>query len=102
MKAHIPAAARLTRREKQVICEYDKSVQNENFLRYVKLSIVALHEQFDFGHDRAADFLGTISRLADEAEKDEIFWEHVDKVVIEELKLQLPRENYKAVDRQNT
>jgi hypothetical protein len=99
MKAHIPASARLTRREKQIVREYDSSIQNENFRRYVKLSIVALREQFGFGHDRAADFLGTISRLADEAGKDEIFWEHIDEVVIGELKLQFPREDYKSVDR---
>lgn len=99
MKAHIPAAARLTRREKQIVREYDSSIQNENFLRYVKLSIAALHEQFGFGHDRAADFLGTISRLAEEAEKDEVFWKHCDDVVIGELKLEFPRENYKAVDK---
>jgi hypothetical protein len=99
MKAHIPASMRLTKREKAIVKEYDDSIQNENFMRYVKLSIVALHEQFGFGHDRAADFLGTISRLAEEAEKDEIFWEHIDKIVIEELKLELQRENYKAVDR---
>ena len=99
MKAHISASMRLTKREKAIVKEYDDSIQNENFMRYVKLSIVALHEQFGFGHDRAADFLGTISRLAEEAEKDEIFWEHIDKIVIEELKLELQRENYKAVDR---
>jgi hypothetical protein len=99
MKAHIPAAARLTRREKQIVHEYDSSIQNENFLRYVKLSIVALHSAFGFGHDRAADFLGTISRLAEEAEKDEIFWKHVDDVVIDELGLPFDRENYEEVDK---
>ena len=99
MKAHIPASKRLTRREKTTVKEYDDSVQNDNFMRYVKLSIVALHQRFGFGHDRTADFIGDMMRLADEAAKDEIFWEHIDKVVIEELKIQLPRENYKAVDR---
>ncbi len=99
MKAHIPAAARLTRREKQIVREYDSSIQNENFLRYVKLSIVALHSAFGFGHDRAADFLGTISRLAEEAEKNEIFWKHVDDVVIDELGLPFDRENYEEADK---
>lgn len=99
MKAHIPASARLTRRQKQIVREYDASVANENFQRFVKLSIVSLHEKFGFGHDRCADFLGEISKLAEEAEKDPIFWSHIDRVVLNELKMTFDRENYEEVDR---
>ena len=99
MKAHIPASERLSRREKQIVREYDSSVQNENFQRYMKLSIVALHEKFGFGHDRCADFLGEISRLAEEAGQDEIFWKHCDDVVLDELKMPFDRENYEEMDK---
>ncbi len=99
MKAHIPAAARLTHRQKQIVREYDASITNENFRRYMKLSLIALREKFGFGHDRAANFLGAISSAAEDAERDEIFWKHVDDVVIDELKLPFDREDYEKVDR---
>jgi len=56
MKAHIPASARLTRRQKQIVREYDSSIVNENFQRFVKLSIVSLHEKFGFGMTDARTF----------------------------------------------
>ncbi|QAT49301.1 hypothetical protein EQM14_05635 [Caproiciproducens sp. NJN-50] len=99
MKAHIPAAAYLTRRQKQIVREYDSNTQNENFTRYIKLSAVVLHTKFGFGHDRVADFLGAISAAAEAAEKDEIFWKHIDDAVIDEMKMPFDRENYEKVDK---
>lgn len=100
MKAHIPASTRLTRKEKAVVREYDEQVRNEEYNRYLKICAVALHEKFGFGHDRIADFLGELTKLAGEAEKDEVFWKHVDDVVLDELKFtDWKRENYGKVDR---
>ena len=99
MKAHIPAAARLMHREIKAIREYDASVQNEILMRYLKLCGVVLNRHFGFGHDRIAEFFGAVSTAAEEAEKDPIFWEHIDQVIIGELKLPFDRENYKEMDR---
>ena len=100
MKCHIPAKSRVTRREMFAVREYTDEIQNETFQRWTKLCAVALHLQAGFGHDRIADFLGEISKLAESAEKDEAFWMHIDDVLIKELKFtDLARENYKEVDR---
>jgi len=96
MKAHI----NLPKAEKKAIEEYNDKVQNETFNRYVKLSAVILHEKFKFGHDRIADFLIAMSNIADKAQQDEIFWEHIDDVLIKELKFgDFERENYEEMDK---
>lgn len=99
MKCHIPAGNRLSHRQKSIIREYDLSIQNENFRRYMKLAIAALHDKFGFGSRRAVEFLREISKLTQEADKDEVFWNHCDDVVIGELKLPFSREDYEEVDK---
>lgn len=100
MKAHIPAAARMTRKQKEIVREYDAQVQNETFTRYLKLCGAVLHRYFGFGHDRVSEFLGKMSEEAAKAEKDEAYWKHVDDVMINELRFKdWTRENYKEVDR---
>lgn len=100
MNCHIPAKSRLTCQQKKVVREYNEKVQGSVFTRYLKLCAVILHTKFGFGHDRIADFLGAMSKAACDAEKDEIFWKHIDDVMIDELKFKdWERENYKEVDR---
>ena len=100
MHCHISPSTRLTRKEKAIVREYNFSLENENFRRYIKLSIAVLHEKFGFGHDRVAEFLQAISEASSDAVQDEVFWRHVDDIIIKELKLtDWPRENYDRVDR---
>nr|DAK78460.1 MAG TPA: hypothetical protein [Caudoviricetes sp.] len=99
MKAHIPAAKLLPRAAKQAIREYDEELQAETFRRWVKLTVAVLHNEFKFGHDRCATFLGKISELSGTEKKDEIFWSHIDQVVIDEIGLDFEQENYSEVER---
>ena len=99
MKAHIPAAKLLPRAAKQAIAEYNDELQAETFRHWLKLSAAILHTEFGFGHDRVATFLGKISSAAENEKQDEIFWQHIDRVVIDELKLDFEPENYSEVER---
>jgi len=99
MKSHIPASKRLSHSARQAVAEYNDELQAETFRRWVKLSAAILHTEFGFGHDRCATFLGKISELSGTDKKDEIFWQHIDRVVIDELKLDFEPENYNEVER---
>lgn len=98
MKSRIPAKTRLSKAQRQAVREYHDEQQAKEFQRWVKLACVALHEKFGFGHDRLADFLGTVTELSAEREKDPVFWYHIDKEIRGELKLPFDSENYDEVD----
>lgn len=53
---------------------------------------VALHNTYGFSTSRLAVVIQEIDKLSAAAEKDEIFWEHVDRVVIDELKMSFDKE----------
>ena len=52
-----------------------------------------LNRDFGFGSKRCLSVIGGISRLSAEHDQDEIFWEHLDRVVIDEMKLDLKEIN---------
>ena len=100
MKSHIPASKRLSHSARQAVAEYNDELQAETFRRWLKLTAAILHDKpFKFGHDRIAVFLSKINKLAETEQKDEIFWQHIDRVVIDELKLDFEPENYSEVER---
>lgn len=99
MNVHIPTKSRLSKAQRRAVREYDNEQKEETFRRWTKLVCVALHARYGFGHDRCTDFLGEISRLAEEAEKDEIFWIHIDNIVIKELRLSFEKEDYEGLDK---
>lgn len=60
--------------------------------KFFKLMCVALHERYGFGSQRLGAVIDRISTLSDEHRQDEMFWRHVDRVVIEELGMPFDRE----------
>lgn len=92
MKARIPKTITLTKKQ------WENQI-NEHLRRWIKLTCVVLNREFGLGHDRLAKFLGSISKMSGEKEQDEIYWKHVDDIVIKELKLSFDKENYKGLDK---
>lgn len=92
MKARIPSKDRLTNKEKQVCFEYLALVQKENVRKFMKLSCFVLNRQFKFGPKRIKRFLDALIGLSKVQENDEVFWDHLDKVVIDELGISFDRE----------
>jgi hypothetical protein len=67
--------------------------------RWFKLLCVALYQRYDFGPQRLGKVIDEISRLSDEQKDDPVFWEHVDRLLVDQLGMNFDKENYKEVDR---
>lgn len=96
MKARIPAAARLSKRQMSALREAaDEAVkqrEQEHIRRLFKLMCISLNEMYGFGKRRLECVLGQISDLAAEHERDEVYWAHIDRVVIDGLGMEFARE----------
>ncbi|MGX8701531.1 hypothetical protein [Caproiciproducens sp.] len=92
MNCHIPVKHKVTRNQAKTLNEYLDTQKEQTMRRFFKLMCVALHQKYNFGHDRLAELLCEISNLSAEAENDEIFWDHIDRV-IKELKLPFDKED---------
>ena len=92
MKARIP----LNSKQKKLLVE---AAQEElgrkqyGFTRRLfKAFCYCLNRDFGFGKKRLEHLIGTVNQLLDEMLSDEAFWEHLDTVVIDELKIEFKRE----------
>jgi len=75
------AAEKAVQKEREKICR-----------RFFKLSITVLHDEFMFGTERSARFINKVSELLLQTDEDEIFWEHIDQLVIDRLDLPFERD----------
>lgn len=100
MKARIPVKLkreamaeinRLADREYQKV--KDKEI-NDLTRRIFKTIVFALHKDFGFGRDRCAKALKSMTEIIEHSDTDEVFWEHIDRVVIDKLKLEFDRRDY--------
>lgn len=100
MKARIPVKLkreamaeinRLADREYQKV--KDKEI-NDLTRRIFKTIVFALHKDFGFGRDRCAKVLKSMTEIIKHSDTDEVFWEHIDRVVIDKLKLEFDRRDY--------
>ena len=96
MNARIPNSAKLTKKQLQAAKSYSMQAvkaDQERLLRpYFKLMCYVLNRNFGFGSKRCLAVIDGISRLAAEHDHDEIFWEHLDRVIVDEMKLDFERE----------
>ena len=60
--------------------------------RLFKLMCISLNETYGFGKRRLECVLGQISDLVEEHDRDEVYWAHVDRVVIDGLGVKFKRE----------
>ena len=95
MKARMPMPAKL---RKQVDEAWAMEYQHAS-RRMVKISCLVMHTVFGFGFRRIQRFAAEINRLADESRRDPAFWDHVDKLLIDEIGLAFDREDYEQMER---
>lgn len=55
--------------------------------RFLKMLCIVLNSEYSFGKKRLANVIEKMGSLAIEAETDEVFWEHADRIVINQLGL---------------
>lgn len=69
-----------------------RNQSNITVRRMLKLTLVILNRIFGFGRERLAQFSTEFNELCKEAETDEVFWGHIDRIVIDELGVNMERE----------
>ena len=97
MKARVPVLSAKRKQEavKELEREYEKVRDKERqdmTRRIIKVILYVLHERFGFGVHRLAKAFDGFNEMFDESDRDEIFWEHVDRVVIDKLGIQFERD----------
>ena len=96
MKAHIPlshAKRQEIKREAKLLVEqeWEKQVATTE-RRILKLDLLTLNELYGAGTKRMSDFIIKRGEIAKEFDDDEIFWEHVDRILIDRYGLPLERD----------
>jgi hypothetical protein len=95
MKARIPLPKEMQKivnqeAQKEGKKEFEK--QSKDFTRRIfKLMCYVLYNKYHF-NDRCKDVIVEINKLTEKANKDEVFWEHIDRVVIDYLKIPFDRD----------
>ena len=107
LKVRINTWDNLTSKQRKELDEYVKNKgleiyqreAAENFRRYYKLVAIALNNKFGFGKKRILELFDELSELSKQREQDEVFWAHMDKIVINQIGLEFERENYEDLDK---
>lgn len=102
MNARIKLQHKISQKQKADIREYCanemREQQKEHTRRSIKIFCVALHQTFGFGKDRLAKVLTEIDKLSKQRDDDEIFWNHIDRL-LEQIGFNFQPENYEEMDR---
>lgn len=90
MKARIPpfTAAKKKAAIEELKREYQKIAAKERddlTRRIIKTVIFVMHNEFGFGRERNERLFKRFTEVLEESDKDEIFWEHIDREVIDYL-----------------
>lgn len=98
MKAHIPPRQLLSTPSKKVIQSYIDVKEEEILRRCLKLAFYALNREFGFGASRLERVYEKTRDFQRDNKSDPIFWEHLDRVLRDEIGLDIPPENYASFD----
>lgn len=93
MKARIPAKQRLSKQMqdsiKEIVRKERETLSKELIEQILKVSLINLNRSFGFGQQRLKKFIDTVTDMFEEHQEDELYWYHVDKILKEELKIDL-------------
>lgn len=96
MKARIPISKKqkeYLRNEAQIVIQEEVEKQRNDFTRKLfKLMCYVLNEKHGFGKMRLSHLINDIGELVEESDTDEIFWEHLDRHIIDRMGLPFDRD----------
>ena len=96
MKARISPKNKLTKKQQDLmreLAEEELSKKQYGFTRRLfKAFCYVLNRKYGFGKYRLSAAIGEIEQVMDECLTSEIFWEQLDRVVIDEIGLDFVRE----------
>ena len=102
MKARIP----IPKCYKEQVDEYCKDFCNKELkkqqltlvTRTMKIASVMLHQNYGFGKDRLTKLWRAIIDFTDIMDDDPVRWYHIDRELIDEIGLDVSREDYEVMD----
>lgn len=101
MKCRLPSKNRLSRGQLEACDEYiNKRSEQQNEIttrRMFKMFCYCLNKDFKFGKGRLLRLIDSVSELSDVCEKDEVFWEHIDRFLVDQKHIPFDREKYEDV-----
>lgn len=77
---------------------YDEEA-NGLIRRCYKTIAVALHRKHGFGRTRIMQLMDEVSDISKLRSMDDVFWRHIDDIIINEIKLEFNREKYDDLDK---
>lgn len=109
MKARIPAAHRISKRQKKAAVEIARKYADERIIevqrayahRIFKLFAWALHnnESDPWGKVRIGRLIADVDRLCEEKNQDPVFWQHLDQCM-QQIGLDFAPEDYDKMEEQ--
>ena len=96
MKARIPPTnqqKKVLQQQAKIVIQEEMEKQRDEFSRKLfKLMCYVLNEKHNFGNQRLSNLIIEIAELIKEADTDVIFWEHIDRHVIDRLGIKFERD----------
>ena len=96
MKARIPPTnqqKKVLQQQAKIVIQEEMEKQRDDFTRrFFKLMFYALNEKYHFGTKRLNDLMCEVTELLKESDTDCIFWEHIDRRIIDRLGLKFERD----------
>ena len=71
-------------------------IKNHN-RRMLKLACIALHEEYGVGRERLYKLVERIAEISNSRMDDPVYWQHIDKLLIEILNMEWDAENYEEM-----
>lgn len=72
--------------------EVEQEKENDITRRVLKTIIYALNTEYGYGIKRISRLFNSFTKMLEESSKDEVYWEHIDRVVIDKLGLPFERD----------
>ena len=107
MKVKLSPLINMSNRQQKEIQEYInnrvKQICDEDaeglIRRCYKTFAVALHTKYGFGKKRLLELMGELSDISKLRNTDEVFWKHIDDIIVNEIGLAFNREKYDELDK---
>lgn len=72
--------------------EVEQKKENDITRRVLKTIIYNLNTEYGYGIKRISRLFNSFTKMLEESNKDEVYWEHIDRVVVDKLGLPFERD----------
>lgn len=76
------------------LAEKEEKIHKDLTRRILKTFVYVMNTEFGYGRTRLERLLDAFTAQLEKSDTDEVFWEHIDRVVMDELKLDFGKRDY--------